>query len=152
MSEPSTANEPSRILGVLKPVTDGLGPFMEPLLRLVAGGFLIPHGAGKLFGGLEGTAQFFGQVGYEPAFLLALLVALVEFFGGIMLAVGLLTRPVALAVLIFMLNAVAFHAGNGFMWNNGGYEYPLMWAVVALFFLVRGGGAYSIDRLIGREF
>jgi putative oxidoreductase len=41
---------------------------------------------------------------------------------------------------------------NGFFWTNKGFEYPLMWGIAALFFLIRGGGAYSVDRAIGREF
>ncbi len=47
--------------------------------------------------------------------------------------------------------AIKFHAVNGFYWNNLGFEYPLFWALVVLHFLVRGGGRFSLDRLIGRE-
>ena len=103
-------------------------------------------------GGLEGTGQFFDSVGLTPGYELALLVGLVEFFGGLMLVLGLLTRPVAIAVLIFMGQAALFHASNGFMWSNGGYEYPLFWAIAALILVIRGGGFLSVDRLIGREF
>jgi putative oxidoreductase len=83
---------------------------------------------------------------------LALAVALVEFVGGIMLVLGLLTRPVAIAVAVFMSQAVAFHFDNGFKWTDGGYEFPLMWMVAALFFAVRGGGYLSVDQKIGKEF
>jgi len=153
MSTLSHTTPPKRILGFAAPITDALTPYVEPLLRVTVGVLLIPHGYGKLIGGgLQGTADFFASVGFEPAYTLALLVALVEFAGGIALALGLLTRPVAVAVGVFMVNAVLFHAANGFLWTNGGYEYPLMWAIAALFFAVRGGGALSLDRLIGREF
>mgnify|MGYP003700555659 CR=1 FL=1 len=144
---------PKRLIPALGPLTDAAAPLMEPLLRVTVGALLIPHGYVKLFGGgLAGTAEFFASVGYEPAYLLALAVALVEFVGGLMLVVGLLTRPVAVAVAVFMANAVLFHSANGFLWTEGGFEYPLMWTIAALFFAVRGGGPLSLDRRIGREF
>ena len=70
-----------------------------------------------------------------------------------MLALGLATR--AVAVLIFGVMAVAVvlvHLPQGFFWNAGGYEYPLLWGIAALFYAIRGGGSYSLDRLIGHEF
>ena len=67
-----------------------------------------------------------------------------------MLAAGLLTRPVAAAVAVFMAVAVSFHAPTYF-WGQGGIEMPLLWGLVALAYAIRGGGRYSLDRLIGRE-
>jgi len=46
---------------------------------------------------------------------------------------------------------VNFHSANGFYWNKLGFEYPLFWAIVVFYFLVRGGGKYSLDAVIGRE-
>lgn len=140
------------LIPALRPVYDNLTEVSLLLLRVTAGGFLVPHGYGKLFGGLERTAGFLGKVGYEPAVLWAVLLAVVEFGGGLLLALGLLTRPVAAAVLVFMANAVVYHWPNGFMWSDRGWEYPAMWGVVALVFLVRGGGPFSVDDKIGREF
>ena len=78
---------------------------------------------------------------------------LVEFFGGLFLAIGLLTRPVAAAIAALMaVAAIQVHLGNGFFWANGGYEYPLMWGLIAIAFALRGGGAQSVDARIGREF
>ncbi len=149
-----TAYEAKPILPFTRPIAEAVQPFAEPLLRVTTGALLIPHGVGKLFtpGALEGTGQFFESVGLVPGYELALLVALVEFVGGILLIAGLLTRPVAVAIAVFMAQAVAFHSANGFMWTDGGYEYPLLWMVAALFFVIRGGGWLSVDRLIGREF
>jgi putative oxidoreductase len=137
-------------------IADALSPFAEPLVRITAGLLLVPHGAQKLFGwfggyGVEATGQFFAaKLGLPPS--LALLAGLIEFFGGLMLAAGLLTRPVAALVFGLMAVAVvAVHLPVGFFWTAGGFEYPLLWGVVALFFAVRGGGRYSLDRLIGRE-
>jgi len=148
---------PKPLLPFLAPLERGLAPLAEPLLRITAGLLLVPHGAQKLFGwfggyGLEATGQFFAtKLGLPP--VLALVAGLVEFVGGLMLAAGLLTRPVA--ALVFGLMAVAVlqvHLGAGFFWTAGGYEYPLFWAVAALYFVLRGGGRASLDAVIGREF
>ena len=80
------------------------------------------------------------------------MAGLIEVFGGLALAAGFLTRVAA--ALVFGLMAVAViwvHLPIGYFWMTGGLEYPLMWAVVALAFVFRGGGRYSIDALIGRE-
>jgi putative oxidoreductase len=146
------------LIPALAPLYDALSPLMLPMVRVAAGLILMPHGAQKLFGwfgggGLEGTAGFFASAGLEPALFLALLVGITEFFGGLLLALGLLTRPVAAAITV-MLAVIVFdiHWASGFFAGNGGVEYPLLWGTVTLAFAVRGGGAYSLDRRIGREF
>lgn len=145
------------ILPFVGPVYRGLAPIAWPLVRIVAGLNLVPHGAQKLFGwfggkGMEATTQGFAQMGYEPAVLWVWLVALTEVVGGLLLALGLFTRPAAVAIAIFLYTAVAHHMPNGFFWSQGGYEYPLLWGTVALAFAIRGGGAFSLDRAIGRTF
>ena len=143
----------------IKPIEDTLAPFADPILRAVVGLTLVPHGAQKLFGafggfGLEGTGQWMASIGFEPGYLAALGVGLLEFVGGILLALGLFTRPVALAIAAFMAVAVTVHFGAGYFWINqgGGWAVPLIWGTAALFFAIRGGGNYSVDRAIGREF
>jgi putative oxidoreductase len=140
-------------LGQVYAKLDGLGWLA---LRLATGLLLVPHGAQKLFGmfgggGIGGTAGFLESVGYPAPVLMAILVGCVEFLGGLMLAVGLFTRPVAIAVLIFMIFAVQFHLPNGFFWTARGYEYPLFWGVAALYFAIKGGGAMSLDSKLARE-
>lgn len=151
------ANEPRLLIPALGPVYGALSPLFEPLIRITIGLLLIPHGAQKLFGwygghGLAGTGQAFAEMGFEPGMFWATVVALLEFFGGILLILGLLTRPVALLVAIFMAVAVVVHLPQGFFWTAGGYEYPLMWGLVALAFVFRGGGRFSLDRALNREF
>ncbi len=137
-------------------ITDALSPFAEPLIRITAGLLLVPHGAQKLFGwfggyGIEATGQFFSSKLGLPASL-ALLAGLIEFFGGLMLALGLATRVVAALVVGLMAVAVLkVHLGAGFFWTSGGFEYPLFWGIVALAFAIRGGGRWSLDALIGYE-
>lgn len=136
---------------------DGLGDVAWLLLRLVVGFSLVPHGMQKLFGAFNGpgmarVAANFAQQGFNPPTLFAWAVALTELVGGTLLAIGLFTRPAALAITIFLGTAVTVHYGRGFFWTAGGFEFPLMWAVAALFFLIRGGGPLSIDRALSREF
>ncbi len=146
------------IIPALAPLYESLSGLSYPLIRVAAGLILVPHGAQKLFGwfggyGLEGTAGFFsGQLGLEPGMFFAVLVGSTEFFGGLMLALGLLTRPVAITIAIVMAVAISVHVPDGFFWTNGGYEYPLMWGLIALAIALKGGGEYSLDRKIGHEF
>lgn len=145
------------IINPLQGLYAALEPLTLPFLRILTGLMLMPHGAQKLFGwfggyGIDGTAGFMESIGHTPGVVFAVVVGATEFFGGMALALGLLTRPVAVAVIILMLNAIAFHLPNGYFWPNGGFEYPLLWGAVALVFAVRGGGRYSIDSLIGRAF
>jgi putative oxidoreductase len=101
--------------------------------------------------GLEATSQFFAaKLGLPPA--LALIAGLIEFFGGIALAIGLATRVAAALVAGMMIVAVVqVHLGAGFFWTSGGFEYPLFWAIAALASVIKGGGRFSVDALIGRE-
>ncbi len=153
------AIHPRPIVPVLTPLYAKLSRLSYPLIRAATGLALMPHGAQKLFGwfggyGLEGTGGFFAQnLGLEPGLFWAALVGGVEFFGGLFLALGLLTRPAALAVAVVMAVAVfAVHLPNGFFWTAGGYEYPLLWGLIALAIAFKGGAELSLDRALGREF
>ena len=135
----------------------GLADVAWLLLRLTVGLTLVPHGMHKEFGafggpGMAGVGATFEKMGYSAPTLFAWLVMLTELLGGILIAVGFLTRPAAFALLIFMGAAVMAHLPKGFFWTSGGMEYPLMWGVAALFFVIRGGGAYSVDRAVSKEF
>lgn len=155
MSEPrSLAPEP--VLPALAPLYKAISPLADTLVRAAAGLFLVPHGAQKLFGwfggyGLEATGQFFATKLGLPSSL-ALVAGVIEVFGGLALAFGFGTRIAAGLVFGLMAVAVAqVHLGLGFFWTSGGYEYPLLWAILALSFVVKGGGRYSVDAAIGYE-
>lgn len=154
----SLANtKPRTVIPALGNLWAALEPLSPVIVRVTTGLLLMPHGAQKLFGafggyGLEGTAGWLESIGFAPGLLFALLIGLLEFFGGLMLTIGLLTRPVAAAVIAFMAVAITIHLPNGYAWNNAGFEMPLFWGLMALSILIRGGGKYSVDRKIGVEF
>jgi putative oxidoreductase len=128
-------------------------PITELLIRLMAGGSLAFHGTQILFGNMEGAARFFESVGFEQGLFWAWVVGILELVCGLCLALGLLTRVAAVPIIVFLIVAiVTYHLDYGYNWESRGFEYPLFWALVVFHFLIRGGGAWSLDRLIGREF
>ncbi|NDW19998.1 DoxX family protein [Alteromonas hispanica] len=124
------------------------------ILRLPVGIILAAHGAQKLFGmfggyGLEGTAQWMESIGLAPGFVMALLAGSAEFFGGIALILGFLTRPAAAVSAFTMLVAIfSVHASNGLFMSNNGYEFALSLFAITAALAVQGGGKYSVDKLI----
>lgn len=145
----------SNKIASLSETLNGFSSHTDTLVRVTVGAFLMPHGAQKLFGwfggyGLEATGQFFEtQLGFSNGYLAALGAGSVEFFGGLFLALGLLTRPAAAAIAIMLLVASNVHFGAGFFWTDGGWEYPVLWAIAALAFVAKGGGRFSLDRALG---
>ncbi len=125
--------------------------FSSLVLRVPVGLTLMAHGAQKLFGwfggyGLEGTGQWMASIGLEPGYLMALLAGSAEFFGGLALVAGLLTRPAALVTAFTMLIAIfSVHIGNGLFMANNGYEYALTLLAVTLTLAIQGGGRFSAD-------
>jgi len=143
---------PKLLIPALGRLYGALAPLTEPLMRLMAGGSLAFHGSQILFGNIEGAARFFESVGFANGLLWAWVVGILEFVCGLCLALGLLTRLAAGPILVFLIVAiVTYHLEYGYNWESRGIEYPLFWAIVVLHFLIRGGGAWSLDRLIGRE-
>ena len=131
-------------------------PLVLPLLRFGLGVILMPHGCQKLFGwfggaGFEKFTGFFDKMGWHPAAFWVAVVALTELVGGFLLAVGFLTRFAAAAIVIFMLNAIWATSAKGFFWTQQGCEYSILIGLVALVYLVRGGGRLSVDHALGRE-
>jgi putative oxidoreductase len=124
------------------------------LLRVVVGGTMFSHGAQKLFGwfgghGLRGTAGFFESLGWRMPLAMALLAGIGE-ASGAAFALGFLTPLAALGIAVVMLNAIfVVHWRNGFFNGNGGIEFPLTLATVAVAVAATGPGRFSIDRVFG---
>lgn len=124
------------------------------VLRVGLGAVFFAHGAQKLLGwwggyGFENTAKFFqSQLGLSPGWLHAALAGGGEFFGGILLILGLFTRfaaaqaAVIMGVAIWTVHRSAFFAPNGM-------EYPLTLLLVAVALVLTGGGALSVDAHLG---
>ena len=127
-----------------------LGPAAETLMRVVAGLSLVTHGWGKIQNPF-GAAGMVEALGFYPGVFWSPLLAATEFFGGILIAIGLLTRPAAFAATIVLVVTVYFHwivQGEGF----AGAEKSIIWAAVALFSPIRGVTRHSVDARLGREF
>lgn len=126
-------------------------------LRIPVGIIFVAHGAQKLFGwfggyGLEGTGQWMASIGLEPGYLMALLAGSAEFFGGLALVLGLLTRPAALVSALTMLVAMfAVHIGNGLFMANNGYEFALSLLAASVALTVQGGGRLALDNLLAAQ-
>ena len=141
-----------------------LAPVAEALLRVVAGLALVAHGLRVTFGCFGGSGLEVGNLktlaaqldrdGYRPGWLWAPAISVTQLLCGALLALGLFTRPAAVPIVIFLAvsNVERWRVG-GYFWNTLGLEYTLLWTMAAFYFLVHGGGFYSLDHvLIGREF
>ena len=133
--------------------------FTLTILRLILGIVFFAHGAQKMLGwfggyGFHGTMGFFTQTMGIPA-PLAFLAICAEFFGGLGLIVGLLSRIAAFGIICNMIVAVlTVHIHNGFFMNwtgqqkGEGFEYHLLAIAIGLVILIKGAGALSIDRAL----
>lgn len=135
-------------------VHDALRPVGYPVMRIAAGLAIVPHGYDKLSlllsGHGAGFAKFFAAQGLHPGIFWLAFIGCVEFFGGLMLAAGLLTRLAAVAVGVDLLMALVLvllpHAGL-----HGENQLILMWGFMVFGIGCIGGGPASLDALIGKE-
>jgi len=131
----------------------------KAILRLVLGLIFFAHGAQKMLGwfggfGFSGTMGFFTGAMHTPAPVAFLAIA-AEFFGGLGLILGFLTRIAAFGIAVNMLVAIAMvHGAFGFFMNwsgaqkGEGFEYHLLVLALTAFLMIRGAGAFSVDRAL----
>ena len=132
--------------------TDTQKEYAIALLRIIVGILFVAHGGQKLFVyGIEGTTGAFTQMGIFLPGIMAPLIALLEFFGGIALIVGFLTRLAGLGLAFNMLGAIAFvHLKGGFFMPTG-YEFALTLLVASIGLVIAGSGAFSVDSVIANR-
>jgi putative oxidoreductase len=139
-------------MSLFQPLTNRQANAALGLLRVIAGVTFIAHGGQKLFVfGLGGVAGAFAQMGVPAASVMGPFIALLEFFGGIAIVFGLLTRLAALGLAFDMLGAMLLvHLKNGFF-LPGGYEFVLALFAMSAALALAGAGEFSLDALIGRR-
>jgi putative oxidoreductase len=131
------------------------------LARFILGIVLFAHGAQKVLGwfggfGITGTVNMFAKFGMPAG--LVYFVMFVEFFGGLSMLFGLLSRLAGLGIVALMLGAIfTVHLQNGFFMNwmgnqkGEGFEFHLLVIAIAVLVMLRGAGALSLDRAISTK-
>jgi putative oxidoreductase len=141
-------NEPQLIFPGLAGFYATLSDLWYPMIRFVAGALMLYHGWPKLMGGIAPVAAGFAKEGFLLPTVLAYLIVFLETVGAACVALGLFTRFFAAALAIeFAVIAFVVQMPRGF----GRMELFLLWGIVMFAIALRGGGPYSLDRLIGKE-
>jgi len=130
---------------------NGIRPLSLTLIRLAVGAVALYHGYGKLFmvGGFPGTVDFFTKVGIPMAKYAALASGGVEFFGGLFLVLGILTRWSSMLLIFNFVVAFSYvHWKNGFAVGAMGYEYVMVLIVMLIVILFNGPGKLALGKKI----
>lgn len=139
---------------LIKKLAESKAGYETLALRFPIGIIFMAHGAQKLFGwfggyGLEGTGQWMASIGLGPGVAMAFLAGSAEFFGGLFILLGLLTRPAAVALSFTMLVAISsVHFANGLFMANNGYEFGLALLAASVALAISGAGKLSLDSKI----
>ncbi len=124
--------------------------------RIVAGGFLLPHGLAKLFGwfdgpGITGFAAELQGFGLPSSAPFPFVLALLQTAFGLFVLLGAWTRLNAMLAMLFVAVTATVSVPSGWFWNHHGAEYPVFWAAVLFSLMLTGGGRYALDTLIRRR-
>src|ERR1700687_1378124 len=150
----SAHDEAKLIFPALAGLYQRFSPFSYAFMRFATGAVLLPHGIQKVLNvPIAKFAPNIAAKGLPFAEGLAYLTYFAESVAAACLAVGLLTRIAAAMIGIEMLVIVVlFQWQFGYFWTARGYEYALLWLLLCVAIFFKGGGRYSIDRIIGKEF
>ncbi|MCA0043332.1 DoxX family protein [Celeribacter litoreus] len=146
------SNETDRtalFIPALAPVYAATAPLAQLWLRVICGVALMAHGWPKIQNP-TGAADMVAGMGFAPGWFWSILLSVTEFGGGLLLALGLLTRLAAAGTTVILLVTIYFHwikLDQGYK----GAELSLIWSAVTLSFVTKGGGRFSLDRLIKKE-
>lgn len=141
--------------GIAESLNQRLVPVAYAFARIWFALLILPSGYEKVFH--DGAARIAAgnvlKTGFYPPMFWAWVVALLEFFGMLLLAAGLLTRPIAFMFAVELaVIAVTIQMPNGYFWTSRGAEFALVLFLVCVAFVIGGGGRYSLDRRLGKEF
>ena len=152
---PETTSDHRRlIIPALGGFYETFAPYSYAFMRFVTGAILVPHGVQKVFfGSIARYTQTIAAKGLPFPELLAYLTFFSESVGAICLAISLFTRVAAAMIFVQMTVIVfLFQWQYGYFWTNRGYEFAALWALLCAAIFFKGGGRYSVDHLIGKEF
>ena len=152
MTANTASGEPRLLFPGLAGFYEAVSDLWYPMIRIAIGCILFVHGWTKVHAGLTGVSHYFTSHGFLPGSAWAIAAMVLETVGCACVAIGLFTRFFAAALAIELAIAfVVIHLPNGFSSAKGGYEYVLFLGIVMFAIALRGGGPYSVDRLIGKE-
>jgi putative oxidoreductase len=149
-----TRDEPKLIFPGLAGFYKRFSPYSYAFMRFATGAILVPHGVQKILTvPISKFAPNIAAKGLPFAEGLAYLTYFAESVAAVCLAIGLFTRIAAAVIGIEMLVIVLlFQWQFGYFWTVRGYEFALLWLLLCVAIFFKGGGRYSIDRIIGKEF
>ena len=142
------SGEPALIFPGLAGFYSATSDLWYPLIRVAAGAILFTHGWVKLHAGVAAVAGAMTRSGFVPAVGFAYGAIILETVGAVCIVVGLFTRFFAAAIAIEMA-LIAFMVMMPHGW--GRMEYTFLWGIIFFAIALRGGGPWSVDRLIGKE-
>ena len=147
-------DEPKLVFPSVAGLYQRFSPFSYAFMRFATGAVLVPHGVQKVLNvPISKFAPNIAAKGLPFAEGLAYLTYFAESVAAVCLAIGLFTRIAAAIIGIEMLVIVlVFQWQFGYFWTVRGYEFALLWLLLCIAIFFKGGGRYSIDRMIGKEF
>ena len=153
MSDDSKINRNRLLIPQLAGIYSAGSDYAYAFIRFSAGAVLFPHGVQKVFNiPIAQSAHGIAAKGLPFAEVLAFLTYCTEFAAAAGLALGLFTRLCAGMIWIEMLVIMTtFIGANVYFWTNRGIEYALLWWLICTAVMFRGGGRYSLDRLMPKE-
>jgi len=144
----SRVGEPKLIFPGLAGFYEAVSDLWYPMIRIAAGATFFMHGWTKLHSGAAPVVASMARSGFVPATAFGYAAIFLETVGAICVVLGLFTRFFA-AVIAIELALICFVV----MMPHGYFrmEETLIWGIVFFAIALRGGGPYSVDRLIGKE-
>jgi len=138
----------------MAPAYDKFKPYSYAFMRFCTGAVLFPHGVQKAMSGwADKGAENIAAAGLPSPLLLAYLAVFSELIAAACLALGLFTRVAAAMIAIQMAVIIVFFQWKfGYFWTSRGIEYALLLLLLCVAIFFEGGGRYSLDRVIGKEF